>query len=135
MKPRAEIVLRKLRRIALMPYRHRSISGLSLRIFAVNGMALVVLAFGLLYVSRYQQELIEGELDGLERQAQIYAGAIAEAARYSSLITAPQPDMGVMVRDSLSRERTRNMVRRLGETTPNRIRVFNDQGRMIGDEA
>ncbi|MCB1538057.1 MAG: stimulus-sensing domain-containing protein [Rhodospirillales bacterium] len=116
-----------------MPYRHRWISGLSLRIFAVNGMALVVLAFGLLYVSRYQQELIEGELDGLERQAQIYAGAIAEAARYSSLITAPQPDMGVMVRDSLSRERTRNMVRRLGETTPNRIRVFNDQGRMIGD--
>lgn len=115
------------------PRHQRWVSRLSLRIFAVNVMALIVLAFGLLYISRYQQELLAGELDSLERQAQIYAGAIAEAARYSSMITTPDPAMGVMVRDSLSRERTRNMVRRLGETTINRIRVFNDQGRMMGD--
>jgi two-component system sensor histidine kinase ChvG len=125
--------LKNLQRLAFLPSRPRWISRLSLRIFVVNVMALIVLAFGLLYISRYQQELITGELDSLERQAQIYAGAIAEAARYSSLITAPDPAMGVMVKDSLSRERTRNMVRRLGETTINRIRVFNDQGRMMGD--
>jgi len=133
MKTRIEPTLRLLRRYASVPTRKRWVSRLSLRIFAVNVMALIVLAFGLLYISRYQQELITGELDSLERQAQIYSGAIAEAARYSSLITAPDPAMGVMVRDSLSRERTRNMVRRLGETTVNRIRVFNDQGRMMGD--
>jgi two-component system sensor histidine kinase ChvG len=126
-------LLRRLRALAVMAPRRRWVSRLSLRIFAVNVMALVVLAFGLLYISRYQSELISGELDSLERQAQIYAGAIAEAARYSSLITAPDPSMGVMVRDSLSRERTRNMVRRLGETTINRIRVFDDQGRIAGD--
>ena len=130
---RVEPALRLLRRYAAYPARKRWVSRLSLRIFAVNTMALVVLAFGLLYISRYQQELIAGELDSLERQAQIYSGAIAEAARYSSLITAPDPAMGVMVRDSLSRERTRNMVRRLGETTVNRLRVFNDQGRIMGD--
>lgn len=128
-----EQLMRKLRRLAVLPRRKRWVSRLSLRIFAVNVMALIVLAFGLLYISRYQQELITGELDSLERQAQIYAGAIAEAARYSSLITTPDPAMGVMVKDSLSRERTRNMVRRLGETTINRIRIFNDQGRIMGD--
>src|SRR6188768_3821264 len=85
----------RLRRLIRMQSRRRWISRLSLRIFAVNVMALVVLAGGLLYLSRYQQELIAGELDSLERQAQIYAGAIAEAARYSSLITAPDPSMGV----------------------------------------
>lgn len=122
----------RLRR-AFNPNQRRIISRLSLRIFAVNVMALFVLAGGLLYLSRYQQELISGELDSLERQAQIYAGAIAEAARYSSTITTPDPAMGVMVRDSLSRERTRNMVRRLGETTQNRIRIFNDRGRLLGD--
>lgn len=133
MNTRMDALLNKLRRLLADRQRGRIISRLSLRIFAVNVMALIVLAFGMLYISRYQQELIAGELDSLERQAQIYAGAIAEAARYSSLITAPDPAMGVMVRDSLSRERTRNMVRRLGETTINRIRVFNDQGRMMGD--
>lgn len=130
---KTQLLNRKLSKMTVRIRRRRWVSRLSLRIFAVNAMALVVLAFGLLYISRYQQELITGELDSLERQAQIYSGAIAEAARYSSLITAPDPSMGVMVRDSLSRERTRNMVRRLGETTVNRIRVFNDQGRMMGD--
>jgi two-component system sensor histidine kinase ChvG len=125
--------LKKLLKIASMPARQRWVSRLSLRIFAVNVMALIVLAFGLLYISRYQDELVTGELDSLERQAQIYAGALAEAARYSSTIKTPNPDMGVMVKDSLSRERTRNMVRRLGETTLNRIRVFSDEGRMMGD--
>ncbi|MBU6234205.1 MAG: HAMP domain-containing histidine kinase [Alphaproteobacteria bacterium] len=116
-----------------MPAHQRWVSRLSLRIFAVNVMALVVLAFGLLYVSRYQQELVAGELDSLERQATIYAGALAEAARYSSTIKTPNPEMGEMVKDSLSRERTRNMVRRLGETTINRIRVYSDEGRLMGD--
>lgn len=126
------LVQRTQRLIRRAPQR-RWVSRLSLRIFAVNVMALIVLAFGLLYISRYQSELIAGELDSMERQARIYAGAIAEAARYSSLITAPDPAMGIMVRDSLSRERTRNMVRRLGETTINRIRVFDDHGRIAGD--
>lgn len=125
--------LKKLLRLATMPARRRWVSRLSLRIFAVNVMALIVLAFGLLYISRYQQELLEGELDGLERQAHIYAGALAEAARYSSAIKSPDLAGGVMVKDSLSRERTRNMVRRLGETTLNRIRVFSDEGRILGD--
>lgn len=126
-------ILRKLSRIAAMPRRRRWISRLTLRIFAVNVMALIVLVFGLLYVSRYQQELVSGELEGLERQAQIYAGAVAEAARYSSIITTPDPAIGQLMRDSLSRERTRNMVRRLGETTVNRIRVYDDTGRLMGD--
>ncbi len=124
---------RKLLKLATVPARHRWVSRLSLRIFAVNVMALIVLAFGLLYISRYQQELVAGELDSLERQAQIYAGALAEAARYSSTITTPDPAMGIMIRDSLSRERTRSMVRRLGETTINRIRVFSDDGNVVGD--
>lgn len=115
------------------PIRRRLVSRLSIRIFTVNVMALIVLAGGLLYLSRYQQELISGELQGLERQAQIYAGAIAEAARYSSTITAQDPGVGIMMRDSLSRERTRNMVRRLGETTVNRIRVYDDQAHLLGD--
>jgi two-component system sensor histidine kinase ChvG len=125
--------LKKLVKLALKPTRHRWVSRLSLRIFAVNGIALIVLAFGLLYISRYQQELLAGELDSLERQAQIYAGAMAETARYSSTIKTQNPGISTMVKDSLSRERARNMVRRLGETTVNRIRVYGDDGIKLGD--
>jgi len=133
MKLYFDALIQRTQRLIRRAPQRRWVSRLSLRIFAVNVMALIVLAFGLLYISRYQSELIAGELDSMERQARIYAGAIAEAARYSSLITAPDPAIGIMVRDSLSRERTRNMVRRLGETTINRIRVFDDHGRIAGD--
>ena len=65
----------------MTPQQDRILSRLTLRIFAVNGIALVVLAFGLIYMGRYESNLISSELQTLERQARIYAGAIAEAAQ------------------------------------------------------
>src|SRR3954462_12184592 len=56
--------------------RRRGVSPLTLRILAVNVLALLILAIGLLYLDRYQQRLTEGEFDALEVQAQLIAGAL-----------------------------------------------------------
>ena len=60
--------------------RRRAFSPLTLRILAVNVLALAILVGGLLYLGRYQDRLIESELEALQTEARIFAGAIGEAA-------------------------------------------------------
>lgn len=123
--------LDKLMRLGLRPKRY--VSRLSLRIFAVNMLALLVLAGGLLYVSRYQQELIKGELDSLSRQGKIYASAVGEAARLTSTFLPDDPNGALIIRDVLSKQRTKRLVARLGSISTNRIEVYDTRGSLLGD--
>lgn len=119
-----------------MPQKHaqRLISRLTFKIFAVNGVALIVLAFGLIYMGQYETNLIENEQKTLERQARIYAGAIAEA----SLVEGPMLMGGergarILMYERLARFPARKMIRRLGQTTTSRIRLYDYDGKLMGD--
>lgn len=118
----------------MTPQQDRILSRLTLRIFAVNGIALVVLAFGLIYMGRYESNLISSELQTLERQARIYAGAIAEAAQVEGPILL-QGEYGARILryDRLARYPARKMIKRLGQTTTSRIRLYDFDGSIMGD--
>lgn len=120
-----------------MPHRrsrHRFISRLTLKIFAVNGIALVILAFGLLYLGRYESNLIHAEQKALERQARIYAGAIAEAAQVQGpMLFQDERGARILMYERLARFPARKMIRRLGQTTTSRIRLYDFDGKLMGD--
>ncbi len=112
----------------------RIISRLTLKIFAVNGVALIILAFGLIYLGQFENNLIKTELNTLERQARIYAGAIAEAAQVQGPILIPGERGARILRfDRLARYPARKMIRRLGSTTNSRIRLYDFDGTLMGD--
>ncbi len=107
--------------------------GLTLRILSVNLIAPVVLVVGLLYLGQYRESLIKAELETLRTQAQLFAGAIAEGAVRPVQTGKPlffaKPEEIEMLIPELSRR----MVRRLGETTDSRTRLFDVNGKLIGD--
>lgn len=108
-------------------------SRLALRILAVNVVAPLVLVLALLYMGQYRDSLIQTKLDTLKIQAQIFADALAEGA------IRPVTNGKVLLyntetaEDILVPELSRRMLRRLGETSKNRTRLFNDQGALIDD--
>ncbi len=107
--------------------------GLTLQILAVNVMAPLVLVLGLLYMGQYRDNLIRAELETLKAQSQLFAGAIAEASirpveQGKPFLFAKPVEIETMVP-----ELARRMVRRLGETTDSRTRLFSEDGRLIGD--
>src|SRR3954469_17407651 len=101
----------------------RTFSPLTLRILAVNVLALAILVGGLLYLGRYQDRLIESELEALLTEARIFAGAIGEAA-----VTRGGDES-----NELSHDLARQMVRRLVETTDTRTRLFDYSGTLVAD--
>jgi two-component system sensor histidine kinase ChvG len=114
------------------PIKKRS-GGLTLRILSVNIIAPVVLVVGLLYLGQYRESLIKAELETLRAQSQLFAGAIAEGAVRPVETGKPlffaKPEEIEMLIPELSRR----MVRRLGETTDSRTRLFDNKGKLIGD--
>jgi two-component system sensor histidine kinase ChvG len=103
--------------------RRRGLSPLTVRILAVNVLALVILAFGLLYLDRYQQSLTETEFDSLEMQARLIAGALGEGATEVSDNGTPQLDYAA----------AQALVRRLAEPTSARVRLFDAANRLVVD--
>lgn len=108
-------------------------SSLTLRILTVNVIAPLVLMIGLLFMSQYRDNLIRAELETLKAQAQLFAGAISEGAvkpvqKGRPFLFARPEEMEVLIP-----ELSRRMLRRLGENTDSRTRLFNDRGVMIGD--
>jgi two-component system sensor histidine kinase ChvG len=107
--------------------------GLTLRILAVNLIAPVILAVGLLYLGQYRDSLIASELKTLTLQAQLFAGAIAEGAvrpvqKGKPLFFAKPEEIEMLIP-----ELSRRMLRRLGETMDTRTQLFDRTGQMIGD--
>lgn len=120
-------------------------SPLTLRILAVNVLALALLVAGLLYLGRYQDRLIEAELEALTTEARIFATALGEGAveritpeNETSGLPLPAGDTGnqqIPDRESyeLSPELARQMLRRLVETTATRTRLYGVDGLMVAD--
>jgi len=102
---------------------HRLVSPLTRRILYINIAALLVLVAGLLYLGRYQDNLIEAELDSMRIQAEIFAGALAQGA-YGTLSD------GTTV---LRREAASPMLRRLVQPTRLRARLFSPDGLLLAD--
>lgn len=96
-------------------------------------VAPLVLVIGVLYMGQYRENLIRAELATLQMQAQLFAGAIAEGSirpvqKGRPFLFARPEEIEVMIP-----ERARRMVRRMGETTTNRTRLFNTQGTLTAD--
>jgi two-component system sensor histidine kinase ChvG len=118
------------------------VSPLTLRVLAVNVLALAILLGGFLYLSRYQEYLIQAEIDSLETEAHIFASAIGEAAvepvdTHSGGAAGAGAAAGeadpIGEGYALAPELARQMVRRLVEVTETRTRLFDGDGRAVAD--
>jgi two-component system sensor histidine kinase ChvG len=98
-------------------------SPLTLRILAVNVLALVLLAGGFLYLGKYQTSLIGQQLESLKTQGEIFAAAVGEGAVLDSA------DEGEVLLPDLARQ----MMRRLVAPTKTRARLFAIRGGIIAD--
>jgi two-component system sensor histidine kinase ChvG len=103
--------------------KERGFSRLTRRILMVNMMALAILVGGLLYLVRYQDRLLQQELDALSAQARLYAWALAEGAvdRTESNIPFVAPDLAEA------------MVASLVQTPQTRVRLFDRTGTLMVD--
>ncbi len=103
--------------------RRRIVSPLTLRILAINVVALATLGGGLFFLGEYQQNLVNSQIESLRTQAQIFGAALGEGAVTDAL------DNG----EALIPERSRDMMRRLVEPTHIRARLFDAKGQLLGD--
>ncbi len=114
--------------------RRRRVSPLTLRILAVNVLALALLVVGLLYLGRYQDRLIQAEMEALATEARIFASALGEGAVNRTLIPpSANGEDGGRERFELAPELARQMIRRLAEATATRTRLFDIDGDMLSD--
>ena len=104
-------------------------SPLTLRILAVNVLALLLLVGALLYLGRYQDRLVQAELDALETEARIFASALGEGAVQRA---AEEPESGQESYE-LSPELGRQMIRRLALATETHTRLYGPDGRLLSD--
>ncbi|MBV6631815.1 MAG: stimulus-sensing domain-containing protein [Alphaproteobacteria bacterium] len=103
--------------------RQRAFSTLTLRILAVNLMALLVLVGSVMFLDQYRRQLIERELTNLATEAQIFAAMVGEGAVVEDV------DNEIVLSPPLGRQ----MVRRLNETTQTRSRLFLGNGQVVAD--
>lgn len=108
-------------------------SGLTLRILAVNIIAIMILGLGILYLGQYTDSLIEGELASLRSEAQLFSGAISEGAVRPVFQISPIPFTDPQEIEAIKPELARRMVRRLGEIGKSRIRLYAIDGSVLAD--
>ena len=60
--------------------RKRRVSPLTIKILSINVIAIFVVFTAVLHLDRYEDSLIQTELEGLERQATLFANALSEVA-------------------------------------------------------
>ncbi|MGE5147592.1 MAG: stimulus-sensing domain-containing protein [Candidatus Eiseniibacteriota bacterium] len=102
---------------------HRAFSPLTIRILALNVVALATLMGGLLYLGEYQRGLVDGELDALKTQARIFAGALGETAVRSTPAGLQELDVDI----------ARPLMRRLVTSERTRARLFDVNGDLVAD--
>ena len=108
-------------------------SGLTLRILAVNIIAIMILGLGILYLGQYTDSLIEGELVGLRSEAQLFSGALSEGAVRPVFQMSAMPFENPQEIEAIKPELARRMVRRLGEIGKSRIRLYAIDGSVLAD--
>jgi len=99
----------------------RWFSPLSLRILAVNVIALGILGGGVLYLNQFRDKLVDQRMEELRTQTRIIAGALGEAATGGPETT------------SIDVEAARRILGRLVGRTALRARLFDTQGTMLAD--
>jgi two-component system sensor histidine kinase ChvG len=99
----------------------RRITGLTVRIIAVNAVALVLLLLGALYLAKYQNNLIEAKLETFNAEVELIAAAIAEGSYKAG--TAPGIDI----------PEAEKMISRLSALMNEKILLFDMDGRILID--
>ncbi|MFO1119944.1 MAG: stimulus-sensing domain-containing protein, partial [Rhodospirillales bacterium] len=106
------------------PRRRRfGISPITLRILAVNLLALGFLFAGMLYLDEYRRGLIAAELATMRSEANLFAAAVGESATFAD------PTKG----EGLITLMAQQMVRRMVETSRLRARLFDENGLLVAD--
>jgi two-component system sensor histidine kinase ChvG len=99
------------------------ITGLTLRIIAVNAIALLSLMLGVLYLGEYQNRLIQSKLEIFETEIFLITAAVSEGSLQREGLSEP-----VVLKDNVKR-----IVAVFGATLGKRIRVFDAAGELIAD--
>ncbi len=102
--------------------RRRLLSPLTLRVLAVNVLALAILVGGLLFLGQYRESLFEAKVAALSINGAIIAGALGEGA-----VGGPPESIALHV------EIATDFVRRLSQLTGTRVRLFDESGVMVAD--
>ncbi len=108
-------------------------SGLTLRILAVNIIAIMILGLGILYLGQYTDSLVQGEIASLRSEAQLFSGAISEGAVRPVYQMSSTPFDQPQQIEAIKPELARRMVRRLGEIGSSRIRLYAIDGSVLAD--
>ena len=101
----------------------RKVSPLTLKIWSINIIAIFVVLIAVLHLDRYEDSLIQSELEGLEHQAELFANALSEVA--------VKNDPGI--HSYLSSIAVQNVINRSALRSPARSRVFDTAGRLLAD--
>ena len=101
----------------------RLFSPLTRRILIVNIFPLAILVIGILYSEGWRDGLIEADLEALETQAEIFAGALGQGA------VAQRENGSQYMRPGAARL----MLRRLTAPTRTRTLIFDARGMEIAD--
>ena len=102
----------------------RNFSPLTRRIITVNILPLAILLAGILYLDEYREGLIKAELDALQRQSEIFAGALGEGA------IGTESDGEQFIRPSIAG----TMLRPMLTTGHTRARVYRSRGKKSTDD-
>ena len=103
--------------------RKRRVSPLTIKILSINVIAIFVVFTAVLHLDRYEDILIQTELEGLERQATLFANALSEVA------VARNPG----TQNYLSITAVQNVIDRSALDSPARSRVFGTGGELLAD--
>ena len=101
----------------------RKVSPLTLKIWSINILAIFVILIAVLHLDRYEDSLIQSELEALEHQAELFANALSEVA--------VKNDPGI--HSYLSSIAVQNVINRSALRSPARSRVFDTAGRLLAD--
>lgn len=102
---------------------NRKISPLTLKILGVNIAALFMLAFGFLYSTQYESQLVESELNSLNQEAKMIAAAVSEGGVRERFDETPV----------LARDLSQLMIRKMSAETDFRIILFDNAGNLVAD--
>ncbi len=103
----------------------RRYSPLTRRILLLNIVPVALLALGAVYLSDYEDELIDAELASLQVQGEMVAAGIGEVAVMGGETTV----------NRLDAEAGRQLLLRLVQPTGVRARLFSETGELLGDTA
>lgn len=109
------------------------ISSLTVRILAVNIIAIMILGAGVLYLGEYTNSLVEGELESLRDEARFVSDALSEGAVRPVYQLSPNPFEPPMEIEAVKPSLARGMLARLGRSSKSRIKLYSVDSTLLAD--